>query len=1146
LHSTTTQSEKTTIAAAGGEAAGVARSTRTQGATGEIVNPTWSDGHLGVRGGIAESENTARLIDRGVGGSVYTDDASIDSLPGHSSTALVSGPNSSWNITFGNLTIGGFNDTLTVANGGKVQSGNGTIGETLGGNSSVLVTDANSSWSVQGSLEIGFQSNASLTIANGGNLTSGTLAIGSNSNGSLTIASGSMVTTNGTYADIGGQNGANGSVVVTDAGSILNLGSATTLYVGDTGHGNLIIANGGNVSASGPAFVGTYTGSHGTLIVDGANSTLSSNNTLTMGYSGNGTMTISNGGKVLDVGITSNNITYDAADLAVTAGSTGTVLVTGANSTWINNGTITVGFNGISNLMIANGGAVYDSLPLSINNNFSDYFGLNAGANATLVVTDANSTWASNGTFVLGYNGNASMTISNGGNVNTNVAVIGEQSASNSTALVTGANSTWNTSSELYVGYNGNASLTIANGGKVVNGFGSSIGDQGGSNGTALVAGANSTWNSIAFLNVGNMGNGTLVITNGGNVTSGTGNLGINSISSGTVNIDGANSVWNAGGNLQVGYSGNGTISITNGGTLNSGSTTIGSGTGSSGMVTVSGPGSAMISNSTIAVGRLGNGTLVVANGGLVSAAFSLNMGELGLVQVNTGGTLSMGAGGEGAITLNGGTLSLPINASVYANNINLTSNSTLNQVAQSVTFGGIISGNSTLNVTGLLLSNNTLSLGASLTEFNGTIKLDDSSHGALRFNYNNSNIDFGSVNTAFDLGNSSGALANRNGNITIDLGALTGGVHTILTGASNTAGKASTYSIGALGTNTTFAGTIEDSSPIRNVAITKVGNGILTLSGTNTYTGNTTISGGTLALAATGSLASSSVINLLNGNLDVSAQNGSFTTASGQTLAGGGNFSGTANILGAATINGTLLPGSVGTVGTLAFGSNLTLNPTATSDFQINGTARGAQYSAVNVAGNLSLGGVLTVSFLNSFMPALGSSFDLFQSTNFAGVFTSVILPALNGNLSWDTSQLYTQGDITTEAINFTQWTSAAGLSGANAQPAAKPFTGGPANLIRYAMNLGTAVAPASVPQPTLTVMSGVPYLTLQYRSRKNMGDYHLVPQYSNDLVNWSNVAAGNITALPDADIYTAQFEAVAPSPPAGSVYLRVVVEHQ
>ncbi len=343
---------------------------------------------------------------------------------------------------------------------------------------------------------------------------------------------------------------------------------------------------------------------------------------------------------------------------------------------------------------------------------------------------------------------------------------------------------------------------------------------------------------------------------------------------------------------------------------------------------------------------------------------------------------------------------------------------------------------------------------------------------------------------------------------------------------------------------------------------------GDLILHGVNGSTGNLVVLNGNLngIQVGSGNLSFSSVtFNLTNstlmiGNVNFNGSNnitsltvgdGSVFNLTSNTVVNGalnitnnGTLAGSGNLTGNATVNGTLLPGGSGSIGLLSFSSNVTLGANATTSLQLSGNTRGTQYSALNVGGNLSLGGTLAVSLLNNFTPALGATFELIQAGSIAGDFANVVLPSLNGNLTWDTSQLSVTGDLSANSINFTQWTSEAGLSGNNALPSARPFTGGPPNLIRYTMNLGTAITPANIPQPTLTTISNTPCVTLQYRVRKNMTDYTLVPQYSTDLVNWSNITAGNITQLIDDDAYTARYQAAAPVPAGGTIFLRVVAQ--
>jgi hypothetical protein len=50
-------------------------------------------------------------------------------------------------------------------------------------------------------------------------------------------------------------------------------------------------------------------------------------------------------------------------------------------------------------------------------------------------------------------------------------------------------------------------------------------------------------------------------------------------------------------------------------------------------------------------------------------------------------------------------------------------------------------------------------------------------------------------------------------------------------------------------------------------------------------------------------------------------------------------------------------------------------------------------------------------VSLVDSFAPAIGSSFDILDWGSLVGTFSSIQLPTLASGLQWNTSQLYTTG---------------------------------------------------------------------------------------------------------------------------------------
>ncbi len=149
---------------------------------------------------------------------------------------------------------------------------------------------------------------------------------------------------------------------------------------------------------------------------------------------------------------------------------------------------------------------------------------------------------------------------------------------------------------------------------------------------------------------------------------------------------------------------------------------------------------------------------------------------------------------------------------------------------------------------------------GNPFTNFSGTIDIGSTNSGQGMFNgfgYNGASGQYSSPATvdassvAWQLGDVGFSKTFAINNcVLVELGSISA-----VNPATEIQGNSSApcgYVIGALNTSTTFAGFMDDGPGGFPVALTKVGLGTLTLSGTNSYTGNTDISGGTLVLAQT------------------------------------------------------------------------------------------------------------------------------------------------------------------------------------------------------------------------------------------------------------------------------------------------------
>src|SRR5881296_2105735 len=227
---------------------------------------------------------------------------------------------------------------------------------------------------------------------------------------------------------------------------------------------------------------------------------------------------------------------------------------------------------------------------------------------------------------------------------------------------------------------------------------------------------------------------------------------------------------------------------------------------------------------------KSGSGTVTLSAANTYTGVTTINVGTIAIA-ADAGLGAAPGAPTAGKLTFGGGTLRTTASFTVAANRgIALTGAGTIStDPGTTLTYGGIIAGASPLTKAGtgtLIVSGANTYTGATAISA-GTLQL-------------------GATNAV-----PSGSAVTVSGGAIFDLRGFSDAIGSLAGAGTVTSGAAGAVTLTAGGNNgsTTFSGVIQNGSA--TVAVTKVGTGTLTLSGTNTYTGVTTINAGTIAIAA-------------------------------------------------------------------------------------------------------------------------------------------------------------------------------------------------------------------------------------------------------------------------------------------------------
>lgn len=553
-----------------------------------------------------------------------------------------------------------------------------------------------------------------------------------------------------------------------------------------------------------------------------------------------------------------------------------------------------------------------------------------------------------------------------------------------------------------------------------------------------------STFVGTGLLNVGSSGTGNLTMQNGAllNTTNGA-VLGLNNTGVGTATVTGFNSAWtmNNAFALRVGSLGSGTLNITNGGSVTAPNLEVGEFLNSVGTMSLSGANATFTTAGTANIG--GSSTTALASaatlnldtGGIVNfngttnlrprAVVNLTGGTLNLstINVTTGAKFNWSSGTVNVAT--GATITNSLLDFFLAGTQTLGPNRTLSATAGTITLGSavavtggrvaapIIALNANIDLTGFsnIAASNTMSIAAgkriqvsnfsTLSATNGTTN----NGGTLVMNGPFATVSGAMTNTTgyiLGTGRFTGGLNNgASGVVHVDAGN-----HLIIdqaaptnAGAIELADGTIEYS-GALSNNAT--GFISGRGVFRGSSAAPGGTGLNNV-GTLAFSGGLTDIYGDVSNTATGTIiaAGASVVtfydDVVHNGAEIRTNAGSRTVFFG-AVTGAGPFTGG----GTNEFNGDLRPGN--SPANVAFAGNVTIGPTAGLDIELAGTTKGSSYDSLTIAGSAELGGNLSVTFLNGFVPAEGQSFNILTAAGGVdGTFDSQNLPALSGGLHLD-----------------------------------------------------------------------------------------------------------------------------------------------
>ncbi|WP_310619552.1 autotransporter domain-containing protein [Flexibacterium corallicola] len=439
-----------------------------------------------------------------------------------------------------------------------------------------------------------------------------------------------------------------GTINVNQSGTTLT--SSGTAVVGEAGVGTINVKSGGALSVNTMTLGSDASPASGTMNLSEGNSSYTSTGATVIGGSGTGTWNMSSAATA-DSGSSST--------LGQSEDGTGTAAISGANTRWHTNGTLTVGGSGTGSLSVTDNALVISKT--------GDIGSQSTSKGNTVTISDGGQWTVNADHLTIGNSGSGTMTVENGGQALTDDGtVIGNQSTGEGTLTITGSSSDFILSGIMTVGVDGTGSLTLKDGGSFIREGGTggiTVAQNSGSTGSVIIgSAAGSDPVSPGYITAGTVsmgsGNGTTIFNhNSSNYSfvpsfSGSGTV---EVYSGSTNIDGTTSDYS--GSLQgIG----GEFIVRGGASFTNDNTYIGYTTSSDSTLTISSGN--FSANTALYAGYKGTGTVNVTSGGSISGGIpdvyvGYESGSEGTLNITESATMALSnalyAGYNGTGTVN-------------------------------------------------------------------------------------------------------------------------------------------------------------------------------------------------------------------------------------------------------------------------------------------------------------------------------------------------------------------------------------------------------------------------------------------------------------------------------------------------------------